>query len=186
MFTIVSGSAAGADEKTRFFKNLRAASAVACAAFIVAAGLVAYLASRYQSCHQLMMFLVRCVDDSLRLTKMSSGSNFPDITAIYDLVVYPLPIFLASYLVLDLAFPLQGRLARPYVFKHYVVAVFAIPLFLFLASVPYWAGHGEDVRLAKFGTHMDQLFLYGWVPFGMSGTFLGISIIIVGKLITRK
>lgn len=186
MFAIVTGGAAGADGKSRVVRTLRMVCAIACAAFIVAAGLVAYLASRYQICHQLMMSLVRRVDDSLHLTKLSSESNFPDITAIYDLVIYPLPIFLASYLVLDLAFPLQGRLARPYVFKQYVVGVFAIPFFLFLASVPYWAGHDEDVRLIKFGTHMDQLFLYGWVPFGTSGGLLGVSIVIAGKLTTRK
>lgn len=114
------------------------------AAFIVAAGLVAYLASRYQAWHQLMMGLVRRVDDSLNLTKLSSGSNFPDITAIYDLVIHPLPIFLASYLVLDLAFPLQGRLARSYVFKQYVSMSWQCLGFLFSCfSHPFRIGLGK-------------------------------------------
>lgn len=145
---------------------------------VLAIGLAAvmtYLASVNARAWANLTGLVNAVPVPARFR--ATGSDFPDLTAIYFL--WASPVFPASLAAVVTHFwrPDDGdtRAHRPDDFE--VKMGFGSLFMIAFGGATLWAMDGEEVLGMPVGTQLPQLLVLGWIPFAIGGCLMGMGVI---------
>jgi hypothetical protein len=145
---------------------------------VVLTSVVAALATFFASSYDSVWDSLNAVADSVPIIPArywASGSDFPDLSAIYFFWAWP--IFPAAGAALAIRFWTPNDMSWVGRVNSELKLVLGCLVMLAIGLSILWTLDGEEVMGVPIGARLADLLMVGWVPFAMGGCLTGLGVL---------